>query len=44
MSYPPNIERRFRSETKLMEDMVADAEERALLEHFKQQKLNQIIK
>lgn len=42
MSYPPNIERSFRSETKLMEDMVADAEERALLEHFKQQKLNQI--
>lgn len=42
MSYPPNIERRDTSETKLMEDMVADAEERALLEHFKQQKLNQI--
>lgn len=42
MSYPPNIERRFRSETKLMEDMVSDAEESAILEHFKQDKLNQI--
>lgn len=42
MSYPPNIERRYTSETKLMEDMVSDAEERALLEHFKQNKLNQI--
>lgn len=40
--YSQQIERSHRSETKLMEDMVADAEEQALLMHFKQQKLNQI--